>query len=471
MKMKKNILSILSLILCLVASCQKPDDSGEEPVNGPELVSSTPADGQQDAEYLNVKAKLTFDVNVMCPTGKCGEITISPSGEITSIDAYGKEVTIALGELQPATEYTLRLPEGTVTGYKDNPAKDISIRFRTKDKPQSSIAESLVTANPSANARKLYDYFRSIYGVKTISGAIAKVNWNTVEADWVNKWTGKYPAMATFDYIHLFASPANWIDYSDITPVKAWFGKGGIVSACWHWNVPYFEGSSDYTCTPGSGTDGTTFRPANIFKDGTWEKRTADADLEKIAGYLKLLQDEGIPVVWRPLHEAAGNTYTYKTGAWFWWGADGAETYVKLWRYMFDYFKSAGLNNLIWVWTSQTSSKDDIDSPFYPGDEYVDIIGKDIYNVSTAVTTDVFTLVQELYPNKMVTLSEHGGVPSMSEQWSAGAHWLYFMPWYDYDNDLSEAYNHKFADIAWWKASWECKDVIGLDDLPDDLYK
>ena len=206
MKMKKNILSILSLILCLVASCQKPDDSGEEPVNGPELVSSTPADGQQDAEYLNVKAKLTFDVNVMCPTGKRGEITISPSGEITSIDAYGKEVTIALGELQPATEYTLRLPEGTVTGYKDNPATDISIRFRTKDKPQSSIAESLVTANPSANARKLYDYFRSIYGVKTISGAIAKVNWNTVEADWVNKWTGKYPAMATFDYIHLFAS-------------------------------------------------------------------------------------------------------------------------------------------------------------------------------------------------------------------------------------------------------------------------
>ena len=59
----------------------------------------------------------------------------------------------------------------------------------------------------------------------------------------------------------------------------------------------------------------------------------------------------------------------------------------------------------------------------------------------------------------------------MSEQWSAGAHCLYFMPWYDYDNDLSEAYNHKFADIAWWKASWECKDVIGLDDLPDDLYK
>ena len=330
--MKKHTLYLLGALLCLAASCQKPDGPAEEPVKGPELVSSVPADGAKDVDYLSLTAKLTFDVNVMCPTSRRGEISLSPSGEITSIDAYGKEVTIVLGNLQPATEYTLLLPEGTVTGYNDNPAKTFSIRFRTRDKAESVISAELVTANPSANAKKLYDYFRSIYGVKTISGAIAKVNWNTVEADWVNKWTGKYPAMATFDYIHLFASPANWIDYSDISPVKAWFGKGGIVSACWHWNVPYSEGSSDYTCTPGSGTDGTTFRPANIFKDGTWEKRTADADLEKIAGYLKLLQDEGIPVVWRPLHEAAGNTYTYKTGAWFWWGADGAETYVKLWR-------------------------------------------------------------------------------------------------------------------------------------------
>ena len=58
--------------------------------------------------------------------------------------------------------------------------------------------------------------------------------------------------------------------------------------------------------------------------------------LEKIAGYLKLLQEAGIPVIWRPLHEAAGNTYTYNTGAWFWWGADGAQAYKDLWIYVFS---------------------------------------------------------------------------------------------------------------------------------------
>ncbi|MGN1233169.1 MAG: glycosyl hydrolase [Candidatus Cryptobacteroides sp.] len=470
--MKKHILYIFSALLCLAASCQGTDDPAEDPVEAPKLVSSIPANGEKDVDYMSLTAKLTFDVNIMCPTAKRGEITISPSGSITSVDAYGKDVSIVLGDLQPATDYTLRLPEGTVKGYNDNVAKGLSISFRTRDKAESAISADLVTANPSTNAKKVYDYFRSVYGVKTISGAIAKVNWNTTEADWVNKWTGKYPAMATFDYIHLFASPANWIDYSDITPARSWFEKGGIVSACWHWNVPLSEGSSDYTCTPGNGTEGTTFRPSNIFKEGTWEKRTADADLAKITKYLKLLQDAGIPVVWRPLHEAAGNTYTYKTGAWFWWGADGPETYVRLWKYVFDYFKSAGLNNLIWVWTSQTSSQADIDSPFYPGDDYVDIIGRDIYNVSSAAqVADNFKLLQELYPNKMVTLSEHGGVPSIADQWASGGRWLYFMPWYDYDNDLSEGYKHQYADIAWWNASWACKDVVSLDELPDNLYK
>ena len=163
---------------------------------------------------------------------------------------------------------------------------------------------------------------------------------------------------------------------------------------------------------------------------------------------------------------------SHKTGAWFWWGRDGAETYVRLWRYMYDYFRQEGLDNLIWVWTCQTSNTEDMDTPFYPGDEYVDIIGKDIYNISSpAAVKSIFDLVAGLYPNKMLTLSENGGIPSMAEQWDAGAAWLYFAPWYDYGNDHTENYAHQHADIAWWNASWACEDVAGLDELPDNLYK
>ena len=41
------------------------------------------------------------------------------------------------------------------------------------------------------------------------------------------------------------------------------------------------------------------------------ENAIIKADLDKVANYLLLLQQANIPVIWRPLHEAAGT--------WFWW--------------------------------------------------------------------------------------------------------------------------------------------------------
>jgi mannan endo-1,4-beta-mannosidase len=332
-------------------------------------------------------------------------------------------------------------------------------------------AAELVTENPIANAKRLYEYMLSIYGEKTLSSAIAKVDWNTSEADWIRKWTGKSPAIHTFDYIHLESSPCSWIDYSKTDVVEKWFNAGGIIGACWHWNVPAYDGASrdSYTCTANM----TDFKVSNIFKEGTWEYRTAQADLEEMAGYLKQLQDKGIPVIWRPLHEAAGNTYTqYASGAWFWWGEEGAEQYRKLWRYMFDYFKEKGLRNLIWVWTTQTTSQSDSDYAFYPGDDYVDIIGKDMYNIAqSSEMVSCFNTVASMVPHKMVALSEHGNVPNMSSQWNAGAKWLFFMPWYDYDNDGTSGYQHDHATISWWNSSLASSAVITRDELPDNLYE
>ena len=67
-------------------------------------------------------------------------------------------------------------------------------------------------------------------------------------------------------------------------------------------------------------------------------------DLKNAAAYLKLLRDADIPVLWRPFHEAAGG--------WFWWGKDAA-SFKSLWIAMFNYFKTEGLDNLIWVWTTE----------------------------------------------------------------------------------------------------------------------
>ena len=59
----------------------------------------------------------------------------------------------------------------------------------------------------------------------------------------------------------------------------------------------------------------------------------------------------------------------------------------------------------------------------------------------------------------------------MSAQWNAGARWLFFMPWYDYDNDFTEGYAHGHADISWWKNSFASDAVISRDELPSGLFE
>ena len=329
----------------------------------------------------------------------------------------------------------------------------------------TNITASLVTVAPSSQAVKVYEFLKSNYGTKVVSGTMANVNWNINEAEWVKRHTGKYPAIATFDYIHLKSSPADWIDYSNTTVAENWWKNNGLISAGWHWIVPTSQGASELTYEPGK----TTFNAANATVVGTWENDVVKADLEKMAGYLKLLKAKNIPVIWRPLHEAAGNTYEYNGGtAWFWWGAKGADAYKKLWIYMFDYFKAQGLNNLIWVWTTQTKDKE-----FYPGDDYVDIVGRDIYNKGDALAVAIeFSRIQDAYPNKMVTLSECGNVAKISDQWAAGAAWSCYMPWYDYNrtNSLTEAdfssADHQHANGAWWIDAFSKDNVITRDAMP-----
>lgn len=394
------------------------------------------------------------------------DVTVSESwlkASSSDIDeAFSSTITVSVEKNTGSERYAdIKLSAG---------GKTITVPV-TQAKASSSedYSKTLVTKNPIENASRLYEYFLSIYGEKTVSGIMANVNWNQTEADWVAKWTGSYPAFNTFDYIHLPFSPANWIDYSELSPAVKYIDDGGFIAAGWHWNVPKKEGSADYTCS----TSETTFRPSNALKSGTWENKYIEADLAKMASLLLLLQDKGIAVLWRPLHEAAGSIYVNSDwgAAWFWWGRDGGETYKALWKYMFDYFEKAGVRNLIWVWTTQTSSASDFDGEFYPGDEYVDIIGRDIYNVTNpSECASQFNYVGSAFPGKMIALSECGNVPDMASQWNAGARWLYFMPWYDYDNDGTENYAHQHATISWWKATYGCDAVVKREDLPSDLF-
>jgi Glycosyl hydrolase family 26 len=58
------------------------------------------------------------------------------------------------------------------------------------------------------------------------------------------------------------------------------------------------------------------------------------------------------------LADASGFGGGWRSGAWFWWGAKDPDSFIKVWRHMFDYFtKVKGLDNLPWVYSPNHGAK------------------------------------------------------------------------------------------------------------------
>lgn len=410
-------------------------------VDAPEFVSSKPGANTDNVNYGNTTITVTYDKNIFFATADLAKITLTgDGGNIDKVDVYGSSKDLVINAwLSRGKSYTLSIPEGVILGPNKMPVAAVSFQFTTAD-----ITPVLVNSAATTATRNVYKYLLDNYDKKTLSATVANANWNTDEADRVFSITGKYPAMNCFDYIHLPSSPSDWIDYSDITPVKDWWDAGGLVLGMWHWNVPVSADSDEYAFY----REDTEFDADNATVEGTWENDFIKADLAKVVPLLKQLQDAGIVVIWRPFHEAAGG--------WFWWGKN-AESCKRLWITMYDYFKTEGLNNLIWVWTSE---KDDDD--WYPGDAYVDMIGRDLYTADVDKCTQEFTNEDhKRYPNKMVALTECGTVGLISEQWNSGARWSWFMAWYG-TNDEGDPHGTD----EWWTDAMNQDFVVTRDQLP-----
>ena len=98
--------------------------------------------------------------------------------------------------------------------------------------------------------------------------------------------------------------------------------------------------------------------------------------LDIIARYALILQDAGVPVLFRPFHE--------NNGSWFWWGASfcDEETYKNVYRYTVEYLRDGkGVHNFLYVYSPNGpfASEEEYESR-YPGDNYVDVISFDMYH-------------------------------------------------------------------------------------------
>jgi mannan endo-1,4-beta-mannosidase len=312
----------------------------------------------------------------------------------------------------------------------------------TQQDDRFNINATLVTPNATKEAIALYKFLKENYGKKIISGVMTLASFD--ETNWLKTNTGKEPAIIGLDFMHCNRN-YNWYDNeAPVKDAKAWWDRNGIPVMIWHWRDPSRITEEFYS-------DKTSFDVSKINDPASAEYQAMISDIDFVAGLLKKLQEQNVPVIWRPLHEAAGG--------WFWWGAKGAASCKKLYQLMYKRMVDHhGLRNLIWVWTREPNDND-----WYPGDDHCDIIGRDIYKQGDHGSQIAeWNTMNTIYGGKkMIALSETGSIPDVDQLTADKAAWSWFMPWY---GDYTRNSIHNSPDL--WKKMFASAYVTTLDEMP-----
>lgn len=283
--------------------------------------------------------------------------------------------------------------------------------------------QKAVNPDITESAQKLLDYLSDVAGKQIITGQ----HTQTIpmeEIDYIYEQTGKKPMLRGFE---LLAYSPN-INYEDATKeclTEVYENRGtvetaiewakedkGIVTLSFHWFSPIGGHDKSFYAK------NTDFDARNILIKDSPEQKAFYSDMDVIAKELKKFQEEDIPILWRPFHEAYGE--------WFWWGAKGAVVASKLYRMMYEYYTNVHrLNHLIWVWNCPIPEA-------YPGDDCVDVISIDIY-MEGFKKTDYKEAYEELVAgtskDKVAALAEVGYMPDVEMLEKSRVPWAYYMTW------------------------------------------
>ncbi len=205
--------------------------------------------------------------------------------------------------------------------------------------------------------------------------------------------------------------------------------QGRIITLMWHCCDPRFTDGGN-TCNGDKVWTMEENAPSaqewdELCTDGTALNAAWKKEMDSVIPFLKQLQDEGIPVLWRPYHEM--------NGAWFWWGnKPGENGFKRLWIMTYEYFTAQGLNNLLWVWDANAPRIKPGDDAlpyelFYPGNEYVDVLAADVYGWDYKQSHH--DELVDLGGGKPIALGEIGQLFRDSSFFDEQPQWTWFMVW------------------------------------------
>ena len=297
-------------------------------------------------------------------------------------------------------------------------SEDISKLDLTIAKPALSNKDS------DYNAKALYQYLCESYGKQVLLGQHDTIG-TSAETDMIYKTTGKYPAIRFGDLMLATEKDSITTD-AEMNIAMDWASKDGIVGYMWHWAAPddkreYYADQTDFdikkAVTKENIAELSLEDIKKLQKDGKVSEECVAVvqDIDTVSERLSTLRDEGIAVLWRPLHEASNGD--------FWWGKD-KEAYKWLWKLMYErQTKYHKLNNLIWVWSAQNAD-------WYVGDEYCDVLSCDVYDDGNKdAQVNIMLFLQSISKNKPIAMSECGNFPDIQSIADEKAMWAFIGQW------------------------------------------
>ena len=385
-------------------------DDGSQSVK---FTVKAPANQHYDLSF-SISAEKAVTCKVMLNGNELDSFKTRKNGKFTLITIYGVYLDKGEAEIEIIPKGNIKIDYLKFT----NNTTLSKISYRTDGTP--------VNSNASDTVKDLMEFFSDNYGEYIISAQYVSDSTDK-ELELVSKTTGKYPVIRCSALHNEGESFESCKD--DIKAAADWYNNGGLVSLMWYWESPSKKSSVYTKETDFKLSDAVTDIDISnmsqedirgLYGEGQISEQCYGLirDMDSMAELLKELQENDIPVLWRPLHEAYGD--------WFWWGAKGPEVVKKLWRIMYErYTNIHGLNNLIWVWNTAVPE-------CYPGDDVVDIISRDMYpepHSHTAHAEEYAELTKITQQKKIVLIGEIGSLPDVDEIHEKKLGWASFMTW------------------------------------------
>ena len=259
-----------------------------------------------------------------------------------------------------------------------------SARRKKADEPNlESITtdDNRITANSRSKA-DILAYFDALIADKKViagqhcgDGADATASYYNDYIDVLADRTGRHVGLMGAD---LGFFPSN--DYPVRSLIDHW-KEGGLVTVSWHTDNPFVDGYDPYWNTV-ENKSRIDFDLLLSDADHNQFRTNYRTELDNIAGALQRLRDAEVTVIWRPFHEMNSNFFWCGTNAY-----DNQQTneadFKKLWIDLYNTLTfEYGLDNLIWTYSVIPYHGWNADViAFYPGSDYVDLVGIDYYGV------------------------------------------------------------------------------------------